>query len=101
MSPYVYRIYKDVIEPQLDAAVGLTRKQIRQKYYNVFHKTFTSKFEESIILQIESAGLIQQEPDPDDKRQKLVYPTVSGNISSNQKYIPQDSGVNKNPSGDA
>ena len=52
LSPYVYRVYKDIIEPQLDAAIGLTRKQIRQKYYTVFHKTLTSKFEESIILQI-------------------------------------------------
>ena len=71
LSPYVYRVYKDIIEPQLDAAIGLTRKQIRQKYYTVFHKTLTSKFEESIILQDRVLpSLIQQEPDPDDKRQK-------------------------------
>jgi hypothetical protein len=80
LSPFVYRIYKEVIESQLDKAIGLTRKKIRGKYYAVFHKTLTTKFEDSILMQMEAAGLITQEPDPDDKRKLLVYPTHPGDI---------------------
>jgi hypothetical protein len=47
---------------------------MRSKYYSVFHKSLSPKTEDSIIMQIESAGLIQQEPDPDDKRRVLIYP---------------------------
>jgi hypothetical protein len=81
LSPFIYRIYKEVIEPQLDSAIGLSRKKIRSKYHSVFHKTLTTKFEDSILMQMEAAGLITQEPDPDDKRKMLVYPTVPGDIS--------------------
>lgn len=96
LSPYIFKIFKEVLQPLLTPATGLSRKDIRAKYYAVFHKTFAAKLEESAILQLEGAGLIEQTPDPEDKRRMLVYPTVSGNISSEKagrNYIPQDSGV--------
>lgn len=96
LSPYIYRIYKEVIEPELSSEKGLSRKEIRSKYLSVFHKSLSPKLEESLISQIEAAGLIQQEPDPEDKRKMLVYHPVSGDISQeptdgedSQKYIPE------------
>jgi hypothetical protein len=99
LSPYIFRIFKEVIEPELSLEKGLSRKDIRAKYLTVFHKSLSPKLEESLIQQIEAAGLIQQEPDPDDKRKMLVYHPVVGNISPEQnkstdgedleKYIPQ------------
>ncbi len=62
-----------MIEPELDPVKGLSRKDIRSKYFKVFHKTLPLKFEDSIIQQMEAAGLIQQEPDPDDRRKMLVF----------------------------
>jgi hypothetical protein len=81
LSPYILKIYKEVIEPDLDPINGLSRKDIRSKYYKLFHKALLPKLEESVFTQLESAGLIQQEPDPKDKRKMLVYHPVSGNIS--------------------
>src|SRR5581483_1670975 len=93
VSPYIFKIYREVIQPMLNPEAGLGRKEIRTKYYSVFHKTLATKLEESVIIQLEGAGLIEQSPDPEDKRKMLVYPTVSGNISSDRKCIPLDSGV--------
>jgi hypothetical protein len=81
LSPYIYKIYKEVFEPQLDPAIGLSRKKIRALYLEVFHKSLSGKVEEAIIQQLEAAGLVYQEPDPDDRRKTLLYPTVMGNIS--------------------
>ena len=39
---------------------------------------------------LESAGLITQESDPNDKRKTLVYPTTRSPISSEQKPDFQD-----------
>jgi hypothetical protein len=93
LSPYIFKIYREVIQPLLNPEVGLSRKEIRTKYYSVFHKTLATKLEESVIIQLEGAGLVEQSPDPEDRRKMLVYPTVSGNIISEKKCIPQDSGV--------
>jgi hypothetical protein len=71
LSPFVHRIYTDVVKPNLNAN-GLTRKELRSKYFGVFHKFLPPKFEDSIIAQIEAAGLIVQEPDPEDKRKMLI-----------------------------
>lgn len=90
LSPYIFRIYKEVIEPELSPINGLSRKDIRSSYYKIFHKAFSSKLEESVITQLESAGLIQQEPDPTDRRKMLVYHPVSGNISSSSSSSRQD-----------
>jgi hypothetical protein len=74
LSPYIYRIYTEVIEPKLDPIKGLSRKDIRSKYFSVFHKSLSTKFEDAIIQQLEAAGLVQKEPDPEDRRKMLVYP---------------------------
>jgi hypothetical protein len=90
LSPYIYKIYKEVIEPNLNAN-GLSRKEIRSHYFSVFHKFLPPKFEDSVMEQIEAAGLIQQEPDRDDRRKLLVKPPAT-NLIELPKYIPQDCG---------
>ena len=45
---------------------------------------------------LESAGLINQEPAPDDKRKMLIYPTTSLTISANQNNSELDGGVEIN-----
>ena len=59
LSPYIYKIYSEVIKPNLNAN-GLSRKEIRSKYFSVFHKFLVPKFEDSIIAQIEAAGLFNR-----------------------------------------
>lgn len=81
LSEYVYEIYSKVIEPQLNEAIGLSRAAIRKKYYAVFHKPLSAELEKDVIKQLEGVGLVEQLPDPDDKRKQLIYPTVNPDIS--------------------
>ena len=69
----------------------MSRKDIRSKYFSVFHKFLQPKFEDAVIAQIEAAGLIQQEPDPEDRRKLLLLPSPK-NDAEKMKYIPHDSG---------
>jgi hypothetical protein len=104
LSPYIYRIYSEVIKPNLNGN-GVSRKELRSKYFSVFHKFLPPKFEESVIAQIEAAGLILQEPDEEDRRKILIrLPARDGDnnnssqlpASEPEKYIPHDSGHSNN-----
>ena len=92
IPPYIFDIYKDVMLPlfkkknnieilELDKAlIGLSRKEIIGKYYEM-HGTFLDsiRLRQQIIPMLETAGLITQEKDPDNKRQLLIFPMVDFN----------------------
>ena len=86
LSPYIFRIFVDVIAPLLSydgIQKGVTRDDIIRKHYEVRHKMLSPEtLKREIIPQLEIVGLIVQEPDPDDKRRLLIYPTVSTPIIS-------------------
>ena len=86
LSPYIHAIYQDVIEPLLrktfkdsyeEAIEGVNKEQIMKKHFEVRHKPLSPTTLKSILLQLESVGLVRQEPDPSDKRKMLVYPTAN------------------------
>jgi hypothetical protein len=81
LSPYIFRIFVDVIAPLLSydgIQKGVTRDDIIRKHYEVRHKMLSPEtLKREIIPQLEVVGLIVQEPDLDDKRRLLIYPTVS------------------------
>jgi hypothetical protein len=89
LSPYIHIIYEDVMVPLLrklpkdsdgEAINGLTKEEIMKRHYEVRHKPLSPDMLKAILLQLESVGLIKQEPDPEDRRKTRVYPTVSSNI---------------------
>jgi hypothetical protein len=86
LSPYIFKIFVDVIAPLLSydgIQKGVTREEIIKKHYEVRHKMLSPEtLKREIIPQLEIVGLIAQEPDPDDKRKLLIYPTVSTPIIS-------------------
>lgn len=82
IPPYIYMFFKEVIEPlyleinseNRENLVGLTRKQIIAKHYEVYGRTIQDWFlRQEILPALESAGLIIQEPDPNDRRRILVH----------------------------
>lgn len=92
LSPYVFRIYMEVFVPLLSQDVGVRREEIQKQYHAVFHKTLSPEtLKREIIPQLETVGLIVQEPDPEDKRRMLIYPTISTPIISKQTKSIEES----------
>jgi hypothetical protein len=73
LSPYIHRIYLEVIKPYLSDTVGLDKKQIHKHYYRSFHKPISSAALNDILTQLEAANLIDLQQDPADKRRSLVF----------------------------
>jgi hypothetical protein len=96
LSPHIFKIFVDVIVPLLSydgIQKGVTRDDIIRKHYEVRHKMLSPEtLKREIIPQLEIVGLIVQEPDPDDKRRLLIYPTVSTPIISAK--LAESNGVN-------
>jgi hypothetical protein len=86
LSPHIFKIYVDVIAPLMahdGIGKGVSREEIMRKYYEVRYKPLSPEtLKREILPQLEVVGLIQQEPDPEDKRKMLVVPTVSTPIIS-------------------
>jgi hypothetical protein len=117
LSPYVFRIYVDVIAPLLaydGMGDGVTRDDVIKKYYEVRHKMLSPEtLRKEILPQLEVVGLIRQEPDQEKKSRILIYPTVSTPFISkkiaenededsknDEKEGGKDSGVNPSEGGD-
>jgi hypothetical protein len=82
LSPHVYEIYQKVIKPHLKLDTGLDRRFIQQEYFRVYHRALKDeKLRREILPSLESAGLIVQDRDPQDKRRMLIYTTDQSPIS--------------------
>jgi hypothetical protein len=56
--------------------VGLTRKDIIHKHYEKYERPLSNwQLSKEILPMLEMAGLITQEPDQQDKRKMLIFPT--------------------------
>jgi hypothetical protein len=81
IPPYVYRVFEEVIKPayaeinnNLETKVGITRKEIAIKFYTVYGRPIEDwRLRQEILPALETAGLIYQEPNPNNKRELLVY----------------------------
>jgi hypothetical protein len=97
LPPYIYDLYKNIVLPlwkernsELDGGVmevnGIEREEIIKKHFQVYGQPLNPlKLRQQIIPMWESAGLIVQEPDPNDKRKMLIYPTISPTIFKDSK----------------
>jgi len=92
LSPYVYKIYTEVILPLYnDKKSGLTRKELLQGHIKVYKRPLDEwKLGREIIPMLESAGLVTEEGDPQDKRRKLIvpiYPTTQFELNEPKNNI--------------
>jgi 5S rRNA maturation endonuclease (ribonuclease M5) len=96
LPPYIYQLYQEVILPawneknktrtggfeEVTGKLGLTRQDIIQKHYEVYGRFIPDwQLRQQIIPMLETAGLIIQERDPNDRRKMLIYPTTPLTIS--------------------
>lgn len=107
ISPFVHGFYKDIILPLYSeladqyantGTFGISRKEILKKFSEVNGRPFDPfALSKQILPALESAGLITQEKDQNDRRQWLVYPTAENTISEDDKNNTIDTGVNRDP----
>jgi len=106
LPPYIYHLHHEVILPAWNdknnseefqenaKEIGLTRHDIVQKHYQVYGRFIADwQLRQQIIPMLETAGLIMQESDPNDRRRILIYPTTSPSISENNSEL--EGGVNQ------
>jgi len=104
LPPYIYHLYQEVILPvwteKNDCSgdglkeSGLTRQDIIQKHYKVYGRFIADwQLRQQIIPMLETAGLIIQESNPNDRRQMLIYPTTPLTISGEQNNSELRGGV--------
>lgn len=108
LPPYIYQLYQEVILPawneknkdraegfeEVTGKLGLSRQDIIQKHYQVYGRFIPDwQLRQQIIPMLETAGLITQERDPNDRRKMLIYPTALLTISdsANQGNTEQNS----------
>lgn len=100
LSPYVYKIFVEAIEPLLltdGIDKGVKRDDIIREYYRVRHKILSPQtLKRDILPQLEIVGLIRQEPDPENKSRLLVHSSAAVSTKggdSDKNKCSQDSGV--------
>jgi len=96
LPPYIYHLYVEVILAAYNerkagvssaltngvARTGLSRKDVIQMHMDVYGRPLSDwLLRQQIIPMLEASGLIIQEPDPDDRRKMLIYPTTALTIS--------------------
>lgn len=84
LPPYVHKILLEVILPlHEEKKEGLTRKEILCGHWAVYGRPLEEhKLRKDIIPMLEAAGLVAQEPDPDDKRVMLLVPIDPTTVST-------------------
>lgn len=102
LPPYILNLYKDVILSAYKekngeyggVAIGITRKDIGQKHFAIYGRFIPDwQLRQQILPMLETAGLISQEPDHNDKRVILIYPTTPLTIFEDQNNSEPQGGV--------
>jgi hypothetical protein len=92
LPPYIYQLYKEVILPAAldkngsngdeEFTLGLQRKDVTQKHMQVYGRVLPDwLLRQQILPMLENAGLIRQEPDPEDRRKVLIYPNPTSSLT--------------------
>lgn len=80
LPPYVFRMFYEVIVPLWgEKQRGLKRHEILQKHQEVYGRPLDARvLGREIIPMLENAGLVYQEQDPEDRRNKITFPILPG-----------------------
>lgn len=102
IPPYIYEVYKDIIlvafEEKKDSEapgfkaeiLGVSRSDILRKYYNIYERPLPDwQLRQEIIPMLESAGLIEQVENINDRRNKLIVPLTYREKGEYEKEEPQ------------
>lgn len=94
VPPYILNLYKEVIIPAFDEnnEVGISRQRLIKKHYEVYGRHLADwQLRQEILPMLEVAGLIIQDENPLNKREKLIYPQLPLTISQHQADMKPES----------
>ncbi|OGI25786.1 MAG: hypothetical protein A3J76_01005 [Candidatus Moranbacteria bacterium RBG_13_45_13] len=109
LPPYIYNLYQEVILKawnekngergkgfvEATGLLGLSRQELLQKHFEVYGRMLdTHQLRQQILPMLETAGLIIQEADQNDRRKMLIYPTALFNKSKEENNSETEGGVN-------
>jgi hypothetical protein len=79
LAPALYAVWDTVIKPLVEKnETGVSNRTIMAEYHRLYGRFLPDrKLRREILPALESCGLIILEPDPNDRRQKLVTLTLS------------------------
>ena len=76
LPPYVYSIFNDIISPLCKTQGGrkaISRSDLQRRYLELYGRHANERqMRTQILPMLESAGLLQQVPDPQDRRRQLI-----------------------------
>lgn len=108
LPPYIYNLYKEVILPAWEAKnedgygtleeptrkLGVSRQEVLEKHFAVYGRMLDShQLRQQILPMLETAGLIAQEQDPNDKRKIMIFPSSMYQLSWIDRNSETDGGV--------
>lgn len=107
LPPYIYNLYQEVILPaweaknsnrggfeELTGKLGLSRQEILDKHYAVYGRMLNiHQLRMQILPMLETAGLIEQERDPADKRKVMIFPSSLYQLSGTKNNSELGGGV--------
>lgn len=86
LPPYVFQVYKEVIIAAFEEKntsnyepkkLGISRQEFFKKHYQIYGRLMPDwQLRQEVLPMLETAGLITQDKDPDNKRSKLIYPAT-------------------------
>ncbi len=110
LPPYIYNLYQEIILPLWQeknatseelgthtGVIGITRQEVLERHFGVYGRMLDChQLRQQILPMLETAGLIVQEQDQNDKRKILIFPASLRQLSGNQTNSETESGVNTN-----
>ena len=81
LAPQLYEIWDSVIRPLVEnSEIGVQYRTIIGEYHHIYGRYLSyEKLRREILPALEACGLIVQEPDPEDRRRRLVsQPIIEG-----------------------
>ena len=77
LPPYVHKFYEERLKDAVTDS-GITREEFNRLYFNMFRIRLGEKTRKKLIDLLSEAGLIQEKPDPNDKRRFKIYIPLGG-----------------------
>ena len=98
LPPYLYQLFQEVILPAYRAkGDSVSRQEVLQQHYRCYQRFLPEyQLRQQVIPMLETAGLITQEPDPQDRRRQLIRP-IFGNSESDGRGEPEPVSPDEEP----